>query len=140
FNVADRDGITIAERIVRALREHYAAWIPQAFEKNLRLYREALQTKNPDTAGMLARLSSALADDLRLLHERMVEANQYVLLLFDTFELIENNPITAVLHTSHTFPETYSFDRIRCVVAGRNTLNMKHPNWIGRGHDITFVS
>jgi tetratricopeptide (TPR) repeat protein len=140
FNVADRDGITVAERIVRALQEHYVAWIPQAFEKNLRLYREALQTKNPDTAGMLARLSSALADDLRLLHERMVEANQYILLLFDTFELIEDNPITAVLHTSHTFPETYSFDRIRCVVAGRNALNMKHPNWIGREHDITFVS
>ncbi len=140
FNVADRDGITIAERVVQTLQEHYASWIPQAFEKNLHLYREALQMENANTAGMLARLSNALADDLRMLHERMVEANQYILLLFDTFELIENNPITAVLHTSHTFPETYSFDRIRCVVAGRNALNMKHPNWIGREHDMTLVS
>jgi tetratricopeptide (TPR) repeat protein len=140
FDVAGRDGVVIAERIVQALREIYPHWSPQGFEKVLRQYHETLQQKKGDAAGILNRLGDALSNDLRLLHERMVEMDRYILLLFDTFELIENNPITAVLHTSHTFPDTYNFERIRVVVAGRNELHMKHQNWIGREQDILSVA
>ncbi len=140
FNVIDRDGITIAERVIQALRIEYPNWIPQAFEKNLRQYHKALQMKNTNVASIVEHLSDALSSDLRVLHERMVETNTSILLLFDTFEFVENNPMTAVLHTSHTFPETYDFERIRVVMAGRNALNMRHPNWIGREKDVTSLS
>ena len=139
FDVAGRDGVVIAERIVKALQEVYPHWSAQNFKKILHQYHETLLQKKAGSADILVRLSDALSNDLYLLHERMLETNTSLLLLCDTFELIENNPITAVLHTSHTFPETYNFDRIRVVIAGRNALNMRHQNWIGRENEITFA-
>jgi tetratricopeptide (TPR) repeat protein len=139
FDVASRDGVVIAERIVQTLHEVYPHWPAQNFKKVLRQYHEILLQKKADTTGIMIRLSDALSDDLRLLQERMIESNISLLLLCDTFELIENNPIIAVLHTSHTFPETYNFDRIRVVIAGRNALNIRHQNWIGRENEITAV-
>lgn len=140
FDVAGRDAIVIAERIAYALHDAYPSWSAWDFERTLRQYRESLLQKKIDTTDILARLSEALHDDLRLLRERMVDTNSFLLLFCDTFELIESNPITAVLNISHTFPETYGFDRIRVVLAGRNALDMKHPNWIGREGDITSVA
>ena len=38
FNVADRDGITIAERVVLELKEVYPGWTPSSFEEILGEY------------------------------------------------------------------------------------------------------
>src|SRR5438876_3480695 len=42
FDVAGRDGVVIAERVVQALREIYPHWSAQNFEKTLHQYHEAL--------------------------------------------------------------------------------------------------
>jgi tetratricopeptide (TPR) repeat protein len=39
----------------------------------------------------------------------------------------------------HTFPDTYGFQNIGVVIAGRNPLNGEHPNWQGRQEEILSV-
>src|SRR6266487_1885374 len=60
----------------------------------------------------------------------------YLLLFFDTFELIEYNPITAVLRSATLFPDRYQSKRVRAIVAGRNALDWTHQNWVGRRGEI----
>ncbi len=81
-------------------------------------------------------LADALAADLRLLHQQMVEIDTYLLLFFDTYELIEYNPITAVLRPSQTFPDRYQSNRVRAIIAGRNAIDWTHQNWIGRENEV----
>ncbi len=136
FNVLDRDGVVIAERIVQAVRKKYPNWTAEDFEKLLQEYREAVQGQKVEMSVLQERLADALAHDLRLLQQQMVEAGTYLLLFFDTYELIEYNPITAVLRPAQTFPDKYQSNRVRVVIAGRNAIDWTHQNWISRKVEV----
>lgn len=154
FNIADRSGITIAERVIQALQKRFPDWGGQS-EQTLNEYKEYLSryhlmasSGNGNMQDVPSRLQTireqltdALSNELQQLHQRMVEMDIYVLLFFDTFELIEHNPITTVLRSSHTFPDNYHFDRIRAIIAGRNEPDWSHsPNWIGRQDEVHTVA
>lgn len=136
FNVADRDGVVVAERIVEALQQRYPQWEPEYFQRMLDEYHEVARGRIAETANIRERMGEALVDDLRLLQLQMREDNTYVLLFFDTFELIERNPVTAVLRPVHLFPDMYQSNRIRIVMAGRNVPDWSHPNWTGREREV----
>ncbi len=139
FNVSDRGGVAIAERIALALHERYPTWSAESFEKALKEYHLAVNRKKTDMSDIREQLGDALTADLLLLHEQMQESNTYVIVFFDTFELIEHNPITAVLRPYQTFPDNYYFDRIAFVMAGRNPIDWSHQNWIERANDVQSV-
>ena len=139
FNVSDRSGIAIAERVVLELHKRYPNWSAESFEKALNEYHLAANRKKSDMSDVRERLGDALIADLLLLHEQMKESNAYIVVFFDTFELIEDNPITAVLRPYQTFPDNYYFDRIAFVMAGRNPINWAHQNWIERANDVQPV-
>ena len=139
FNVGDRDGIVMAERVVQVLQEKYPHWSPLSFTDTLKQYHSVEQGRRSDTTIFRDWLGDALASDLRLLYERMHEENAYLLLIFDTFERIEHNPVMAVLRSWQVFPDNYGFDRVLAVIAGRNALDWSHHNWIGREHEIHIM-
>ena len=137
FNVLDRDSFMIAERFVQAVKEKYPYWSSENVNRVLQEYHEASQGQKTGLASLQERLADALADDLRLLHQQMVETGTYLLLFFDTYELIEYNPITAVLRPSQTFPDRYESNRVRAIIAGRNAIDWTHQNWTGREKEVT---
>lgn len=145
FNLADRDRITIAERVVGELQATYPQWSPTAFNEELTAYRTANALSNQiyeqDMTNVRIRdsLSEALANDLQKLSTLLVEDKRALLIFFDTFELVEQNPLIAVLGLRHSFPDTYGFEHIGAVIAGRNHIDWKHPNWQGRRQEIQEV-
>jgi tetratricopeptide (TPR) repeat protein len=139
FNVEDRDSVVVAERIVQKLQERYPEWSAESFNKTLVEYTHAVSRKKTNMADIRERLGNALTADLLTLREQLIKTNTYLVVFFDTFELIEHNPITAVLRPYQTFPDNYYFDRILFVIAGRNPLNWSHQNWIGRQKDVNSV-
>jgi tetratricopeptide (TPR) repeat protein len=140
FNVADRDGVIVAERVVQGLQEIYPQWSARSFRASLEEYGDAINAGNIDVADIREQLSLALIADLEQLHEQLLETDSHLLVFFDTFELIEQNPVSAVLRVSHTFPDNYRFPRIRAVIAGRNALDWDHPNWRGRKQEVQRVA
>src|SRR6266568_1144757 len=132
FNVLDRDSLVIAERVVQAVRKRYPHWNTEDFDNLLQAYRDAARGKKAEMATLRERLADALAADLRLLQQHMIETGTYLFLFFDTYELIEYNPITAVLRPAQTFPDNYQSNRVRAIIAGRNVIDWKHQNWVGR--------
>src|SRR5436309_1875145 len=64
FNVLDRDGVVIAQRIVQAVRKKYPNWTAEDFDKLLQEYREAVQGQKVEMSVLRERLADALADDL----------------------------------------------------------------------------
>src|SRR5947209_6888003 len=117
FNIQDRDGVVIAEHVVQAVRKRYPRWITEDFDKLLLEYREATRGQKAETAILRERLADALAADLRLLQQQMIEADAYLLLFFDTYELVEYKPITAVLRPGQTFPDDYQSNRFKAIIA-----------------------
>lgn len=136
FTIADRDSITISRRVVQTLRERYPSWSADRFDGHLNAHLDQAGNHNGDRMIPHERLAEALAADLLPLREQMVRDDAYLLLLFDTYELIEYDPVTAVLHSDRPFPDTYQLDRIRTVIAGRNALDFTLPNWKGREQEI----
>ncbi len=136
FNVEDRDGIVVAERVVQSLQKKYPDWSPRSFASTLEQYRDVAQDRKTETTTVRELLGNALTNDLHLLDEQMHKENVYLLLLFDTYELIEHNPITAVLNSWQAFPDNYGCDRVLAVIAGRNELDWSHQNWTGREHEV----
>src|SRR6266567_710721 len=136
FNVADRDGITIAERVVLGLKEVNPNWVPTSFEEILEEYHSISKTGNVDRAELRLRLSTALTNDLQKLDESLQKTNKHLLVFFDTFELVEQNPTIAVLDANQTFPDNYHFKNMGVVIAGRNALDWRHTNWQGRQYEI----
>src|SRR5450631_361433 len=135
FNVTDRDSIVIAERIVRAVQAKYEYFSFKSFFKSLKEYHELAYGKNTEITNLREQLSLALVDELRILGERP-DTNISLLLFFDTFEVVERNPITAVLLSARPFPDLYRSMHVRAVIAGRNPLDWRHPNWVGRKHEV----
>jgi tetratricopeptide (TPR) repeat protein len=136
FNVLDRDGVIIAERVVEAVRKKYPHWSTGDFVKLLQEYREVARGRRAETAILRERLAGALETDLRLLQQQMAETGTYMVLFFDTYELIESNPITAVLQPAQTFPDNYRSNRVRTIIAGRNAIDWTHQNWVGRKGEV----
>lgn len=139
FNVEDRDGIAVTTRVVQVLHEWYPNWSATSFQKALNAYYHATLVGDTDIPTLRDQIGNALATDLQELREHLVQNNCYLLLFFDTFELVEENPTTAVLQAHQKFPDTYGLDRIRFVMAGRNELNMSHFNWINRQKEVRDV-
>jgi tetratricopeptide (TPR) repeat protein len=146
FNVADRDRIIIAETAVQKLQEAFPAWVPVAFRKALSEYRTEgyISGLNPekDVADIHIRdtLSSALASDLEELENHLGETGKALLLFFDTYEMIEDNPVSAVLGLIQSFPDNYHFKHMGVVLAGRNELSWTHQNWVGRREEVLDVA
>jgi tetratricopeptide (TPR) repeat protein len=136
FNVLNRDNFVIAERFVQTVKERYPYWSSENVNKLILEYRDATQRQNTRLAVLREQLADAIAADLRLLHQQMVETDTYLLLFFDTYELIEYNPISAVLRPSQMFPDRYQSNRVRAIIAGRNAIDWTHQNWIGREKEV----
>ena len=136
FEVRDRDGVVIAERVVQAVQSRYPDWSCEAFFKLLHEYYEAARGKKT-SANLREQLAHALASDFLQLQQQWLDTSTSLLLFFDTFELIESNPITAVLLPTHTFPDNYGSSHVRTIIAGRNELDWHQQNWSGREREIT---
>ncbi len=140
FNVGDRDGLAVAERIVRDLQAAHPDWLPTTFTKAAQEYRTSINTKNVDVVNLKLSISEALTTDLQALEESLLAKNAYLLVFFDTFEAIEQDPTIAVLHPSRTFPDRYRFQRLRAIVAGRNGLDWTHSNWQGHESEVQSIA
>src|SRR5258707_2241385 len=136
FNVADRDGIAIAEHLVEKVQENYPEWHAHSFRSTLEEHRAVIHTENIDVEDIREQLSLALTADLEKLADQLKETGSQLLVLFDTFELIEQNPLTAALLPSQLFPDNYHYPRLKAVIAGRNALDWNHPSWHGREREV----
>jgi tetratricopeptide (TPR) repeat protein len=140
FNIADRDGIVIAEHAVEALKAAYPEWKPDIFDNELVKYRRALSEGTEDAAEVRDRLADALTADLHRLSEDFPEPRKQLLLILDTYEMIERNPEIAVLRLSQAFPDVYAFANAGVVMAGRNRLDWEQINWRGREYEVRNVA
>jgi tetratricopeptide (TPR) repeat protein len=140
FNVADRDGIVVAEHIVKELQASYPEWSPQAFATALQEYRSPIESENIDVEDLKQKISDAFTTDLRALEGQLLARKTYLLIFFDTFEVVERNPTVAVLYPGRPFPDNYHFEHIRVVMAGRNSLDWTHPNWLRRESEVACVA
>lgn len=129
FNPEDRDGITIARRVVTALRNRYPDWQSKEFEAALEEYHKVTQNKGVEGTGMREQITQALSSDLR---EKLLKEKVSIVIFFDTFERIEDSTVTAVIHSGQIFPDTYGLERIRSVIAGRNAPQWDKPEWKDR--------
>ena len=128
FSVGDRDGVEVAQRIVKSLMEVHPEWSPEFFTNALAEYHEGISTKR-DLNDLRDKLRTALTNDLEILDKRLVGENRQLLVFFDTYEVIEAYPTGAVLSPAYTFPDQYQFKRMGVVIAGRNAPDWEHPNW-----------
>jgi tetratricopeptide (TPR) repeat protein len=140
FNVADRDGLTISDRVASALDTAYPKWQARRYKQQVPAYLETIRLGKENRDEVLGRLADALLADLGELSERLQEERKYLLMLFDTYELIEQNPAIAVLRFSQSFPDDYHFERIGVVVAGRNQLDWSQSNWRDRESEVREVA
>jgi len=140
FDIAYRDGVAVAERIVQELEATYSQWSARSFTKLLKEYHTANSAESVEGTDLRIDLSKALRNDLSVLDRYLAETKKLLLVFFDTFELVEQNPSVAVLGLSQTFPDNYQFERIGAVIASRNNLDWTHPNWLGREKDTQCVA
>jgi len=140
FNVGDRNGVVVAERIVEALRAAFSKWAPTLFLEAIAEYRNVNKPENIEVAEVRSALFKALATDLQDLDRQLAKEQKALLVFFDTYELIEQNPVIAALRFSQKFPDDYQFERMYAVVAGRNALDWTHLNWKGREQEVQTVA
>lgn len=146
FTLNDRDRIFLAEKIVQGWQRLYPAWTPYAFQETLQHYRDEAQTGSTQEGGdyVGARLqelaTAALAEDAHRLMPLFEKEPKTLLIVFDTFEAIEQNPALVALQPGHLFPDTYQFPTSRILMAGRNKLYQEHPNWQGREKEVRSMA
>ncbi len=133
FNIADRDGIDIAQNVVSALKNVYPKWNTSNTEKILKEYSTYKGAEFTEVRSMLV---DAIIADFHTLGDRLNKDNQNLLIFFDTFEFIEENPLIAVLRPGYPFPDSYGFSNIAFVIAGRNKINFNHSNWHSREREV----
>src|SRR5436853_450080 len=97
FNVSDRNGVAVAERIVEALRTAFPKWVPTLFFEAIAEYRNVNKPENIEVAEVRSALFKALATDLQDLDRQLAKEQKALLVFFDTYELIEQNPVIAAL-------------------------------------------
>jgi tetratricopeptide (TPR) repeat protein len=140
FDITYRDGVAICEHIVKGLKTAYPQWSAEAFTKLLKEYYAASSAESIEGTDLRIELSKALRNDLNTLDHHLAKTKKSLLVFFDTFELVEQNPSVAVLGISQTFPDNYQFERIGVVIASRNNLDWAHPNWLGREKEVQCVA
>lgn len=140
FNVPDRGGVAIATRVAEQLQQVYPRWTPTTFFAVRKEYQETLDAGSADVTVLRSQLFSALTADLQNLDAYLDQTRRALVLFFDTFELVEKEPVIAVLEAGRTFPDTYHFKRIGAVVAGRNPIDWSHQNWRGREQEVHSVA
>ena len=141
FNVGDRNGVVVAERIVEALRTAFPDWVPTRFLEIMEEYRNTHKPEVIDeTAEVRSALFKGLTSDLHYLDRQLAHNQKALLIFYDTYESIEQNPVVAALRFSQKFPDTYQFEHIYSVIAGRNELDWNHPNWKGREQEIQTIA
>jgi len=140
FDIAYRDGVAIAERIVKELEAKYPQWSAKSFTKLLKEYHTANSAESVEGTELRIDLAKALRNDLSTLDRHLAKTKKSLLVFFDTFELVEQNPSVAVLGLTQTFPDRYQFERIGVVIASRNNLDWTHPNWLGREREVQCVA
>ena len=138
FNVGDRDGITIAQRVVESLQQVQPSWSPLAALEALAQYRQGLG-EHRAMPGLREKVYEGLAEDLHNLEQELLSQKKQLLLFFDTYEMIEENPLIASLSPGCLFPDRYNWQHIGAVIAGRNAPDWNHPNWKGRERDVLCV-
>ncbi len=140
FNIASRDGIAVAQRIVEALEAAYPQWSARTFVKTLAEYGGDGNPEYRESTEGRIELFKALKTDLNALDQQLTDKRRSLLVFFDTFELIEQNPATAILNFSGTFPDNYLFKRMGVVIASRNDLDWSHRNWRGREKEVLPIA
>jgi hypothetical protein len=147
FSVEDRDRLFLAERIVKTLHNFCPEWTPTAFTTALDLYytKKFERTVSQRVADVsedetiFTTLAATLVEDIHRLEHLLQEQQKTFLVIFDTFEAIERNPIIAVLRKSQTFPDNYGLSRMKVLLAGRNALDWNHTNWNQRQDEIQVI-
>jgi tetratricopeptide (TPR) repeat protein len=140
FTVGNRNGVVVAERIVEALQAAFPDWVPTLFLEAMAEYRDVNRPESIEDAEVRSALFKALTTDLRYLDRQLAEKHKTLLVFYDTYELIEQNPSTAALRFSQKFPDNYLFEHMYAVVAGRNALDWTTPNWKGREGDVLPIA
>jgi len=140
FNVGDRNGVVVAERIVEELQRVFPDWVPTFFLEAIAEYRNVDQPEKEEAAEVRSALFKALTTDLHYLDRQLGKEQKALLVFYDTYELIETNPIIAALRFSQKFPDTYQFKHMYAVIAGRNALDWTHLNWQGREQEVQTVA
>src|SRR5436305_8571944 len=148
FNVEDRDRLFLAEKVVKELHRFCPEWNASAFVNVIDQYyskktETTLSKRVTDIAEdetTFTDIAAALVEDIQHLEPILVEQHKRLLLVFDTFEIIEDNPIIAVLRSSQTFPDNYSSSHIKVLMAGRHQLIWDHSNLRGRQREVQSVS
>jgi tetratricopeptide (TPR) repeat protein len=140
FDVASRDGVAIAERIVKILKEAFPDWNATNFVEALKSYQESAGPEYQENAEQRAALARALISDLMSLDQIFTLSKTFLLVMFDTTEIIEKTPSIAVLNPTQLFPDNYQFQRMKFVIASRNRIDWSHPNWLGREKEVREVA
>ncbi len=140
FTVGDRNGVVVAERIVEALQDAFPDWVPTLFQETMAEYRDVDKPESIEVAEVRSALFKALTTDLHYLDRQLAEKDKTLLVFYDTYELIEQNPAIAALRFSQKFPDNYQFEHMYAVVAGRNALDWDNLNWKGREHDVLSIA
>ena len=144
YNIRDRNRLIVVKRVIDTLKNIYPGWSPTSFTQLLEKRRitedhkgiTAPMSKNVEDYMNREELSSALAIDLERLDKYIEHGKKSLLIFLDSFETIEDDPVTAVLDPLQTFPDNYRFKHIGAIIAGRNGLNWNHPNWRGREQEV----
>jgi tetratricopeptide (TPR) repeat protein len=140
FNVGDRNGVIVAERIVEALQTAFPDWVPTLFQETMAEYRDVNKPESVEVAEVRSALFKALTTDLHYLDRQLAREHKTLLVFYDTYELIEQNPAVATLRFSQKFPDNYLFEHMYAVVAGRNALDWSNLNWRGREQEVLPVA
>ena len=139
FNVLDRGSVTIVTRVAEELQKTYPKWKPATFWEKYEEFQQILEKGGEDVALVRSQMFDALQGDLQDLEPQVKASGRALIVFFDTYELVESDPVIAVLTAGHLFPETYGFKQIGVVIAGRNPLDWKHRNWRGREQEVRSV-
>jgi tetratricopeptide (TPR) repeat protein len=140
FNVSDRDGVIVADHVFEALHEAYPSWKSRRFTSTLHGYRIAIREGVEDLYEIRKRMSDALIADLQELDAQLRQEHRHLLVLCDTYEMIEQNPAIAALRSDQSFPDNYEFERMGVVIAGRNALDWSQMNWRGREYEVQTLA
>ncbi len=98
-------------------------------------YNDALG-KGEDISEMRNSFANAFIEDLGKLNNKLNSADKLLLIFFDTYEVVEENPFGTLLRPDQPFPDRYELSNVGIVIAGRNKIDLNHMNWRGREKEI----
>jgi tetratricopeptide (TPR) repeat protein len=140
FNINNRDGVAVAEHIIKALKDVLPTWDTSNSEKILAEYNDTLKENKEDNIELRNRFADALIEDFRALNGLLQGDNKHLLVFFDTYENIQENPLTATLRLDQVFPDDYDFAAMGFIIAGRYELDWNHVNWLRRENEVQTMA